>query len=75
MRKYGRFFSPLDEFCNFCDTAGSVLHSQHYIHPWAKLCSLICSNILKTVVTRLNGGHNLPPTPSLNRVNLSAKKL
>ena len=26
-------FSPLDEFCNFYDSAGSVLDSQHYIHP------------------------------------------
>ena len=23
-----------DEFCNFYDGAGSVLDSQHYIHPW-----------------------------------------
>jgi hypothetical protein len=28
-----RFFPPADEFCNFCDAAGSVLDSQHYIHP------------------------------------------
>ena len=27
------FFSPSDEFCNFYDSAGSVLDSQHYIHP------------------------------------------
>ena len=26
-------FPPSDEFCNFCDAAGSVLDSQHYIHP------------------------------------------
>ena len=24
---------PSDEFCNFYDSAGSVLDSQHYIHP------------------------------------------
>ena len=23
----------MDEFCNFYDSAGSVLYSQHYIHP------------------------------------------
>ena len=28
-------FSPPAEFCNFCDSAGSVLNSQHYIHPWS----------------------------------------
>jgi hypothetical protein len=27
------FFSPSDEFCIFYDGAGSVLDSQHYIHP------------------------------------------
>ena len=27
-------FSPPDEFWNFYDSAGSVLDSQHYIHPW-----------------------------------------
>jgi hypothetical protein len=26
----------LDEFCNFHDGHGSVLDSQHYIHPWAR---------------------------------------
>ena len=26
-------FSPPAEFCNFYDSAGSVLDSQHYIHP------------------------------------------
>ena len=29
-----RYFFPSDEFCNFYDSAGSVLDSQHYIHPW-----------------------------------------
>ena len=28
------FFSPSYGFCNFYDSAGSVLDSQHYIHPW-----------------------------------------
>ena len=28
--------SPSDEFCNFYDAAGSVLDSQHYIHPCEK---------------------------------------
>ena len=27
------FYFSLDEFCNFYDGAGSVLDSQHYIHP------------------------------------------
>ena len=31
--KTDNFFSPLNEFCNFYDAAGSVLDSQHYIHP------------------------------------------
>ena len=26
---------PSDEFCNFLDGHGSVLDSQHYIHPWS----------------------------------------
>ena len=29
------FFPPSDEFFNFYDGAGSVLDSQHYIHPCA----------------------------------------
>ena len=29
-------FFPSDEFCNLYDAAGSVLDSQHYIHPWMK---------------------------------------
>mgnify|MGYP001436528334 CR=1 FL=1 len=29
----------MDEFCNFYDGAGSVLDSQHYIHPWFTICN------------------------------------
>ena len=36
--------NPLsDEFCDFYDTAGSVLDSQHYIPPWIEICKLIIS--------------------------------
>jgi hypothetical protein len=30
---YQDFLFPSAEFCNFYDSAGSVLDSQHYIHP------------------------------------------
>ena len=29
-------FFPSDELCNFHDSHGSVLDSQHYIHPWTQ---------------------------------------
>ena len=38
---------PSDEFCNFYDGAGSVLDSQHYIHPWSFMIHV--ASTLKTL--------------------------
>ena len=39
IKKIDNVFSTLAEFCNFYDGAGSVLDSQHYIHPWFTICN------------------------------------
>ena len=39
IKKIDNVFSTSAEFCNFYDGAGSVLDSQHYIHPWFTICN------------------------------------
>ena len=58
---------PSDEFCNFHDGHGSVLDSQHYIHP----CTTVLPTQLEFNAALLNSFS--PSSSSLNKIGDNQK--